>query len=130
MSLRIGTLTDRNPLLKIGPYGIGRNERKARGKERKKMHERKKGRKEEKGRKRKRKEKKEKGNKEREKIDQSVDRSSQAGNFSISWADARQYLFQEGTKAVFSCIFSSVFRSTSVCFVWYLTLPSLVLRPD
>lgn len=95
--------------------------------ERRCMKERKEGRKK---KEKKRKEKKEKGNKEREKIDQSVDRSSQAGNFSISWADARQYLFQEGTKAVFSCIFSSVFRSTSVCFVWYLTLPSLVLRPD
>lgn len=60
MSLRIGTLTDRNPLLKIGPYGIVRNERKARGKERKKMHERKKGRKEEKGKEKKRKERKRK----------------------------------------------------------------------
>lgn len=47
---------------------------------------------------------------ERKKRSISVDRSSQAGNFSISLTDVMQYLFQEGTKALsFSHVSSSAF---------------------
>lgn len=43
---------------------------------------------------------KEREERERKKSSISVDRSSQAGNFSISLTDVMQYLFQEGTKAL------------------------------
>lgn len=60
---------------------------------------------------RKRKEReKEREERERKKRSISVDRSSQAGNFSISLIDVMQYLFQEGTKALsFSHVSSSAF---------------------
>lgn len=114
MSLRIGTLAD-NPLLKKGPHGIGRKERKKGGKEERRKEERKKGRDEEKER------------KERSVCAQ----EQQAGGFCISLADTMLNLFQEGTKAVLFHRYSAhPFRSTSVCFIWDLILPSLVLRPD
>lgn len=97
-----------NPILKKKNRRTIRNRKEGRKeKRRKEKNEKKKERKEEKERK-KRKGKKGK-EKEREIKDQSVDRSSQAGNFSISLADAMQYLFQEGTKAL---LFSYVSRST------------------
>lgn len=110
--LELGTLAH-NPLLKKWD----RKEGKGGTKEGRKQKE---GRKAEKGR---------KGEKEteRERKGQSMDRSSQGGSFSISLAEATQYLLQEGKKVM---SFSRVFRSISVCFIWYLILASLVLRPD
>lgn len=82
MSLRIGTLAD-NPILKKKRKNTMGN-RKEREKDREE--------------------------KERKKRSISVDRSSQAGNFSISLTDVMQYLFQEGTKALsFSHVPSSAF---------------------
>jgi len=121
LPFRIGTLAH-DPLLKNGPYGLGRKEEKEERKEGK--EERKKGRKAEK-------ERKEGRERTGERKGQSTDRSSLAGGLSIFLAEAKQYLFQEGGNICHFHVYTArSFRSPSVCFIWYLILPSLVRRPD